>query len=147
MKERFYLVSEEALPQAITDTARARGLLESGRAASLAEALAAVGISKSTYYKYKDRVFAFTGPGEGEQADFSLNLGDEKGVLSGVLNTVAASGANVLAIHQNLPAMGSAEVSLTVAMTEDGVSVPRLAEALSAVPGVRSVRLSGLSSE
>ncbi len=140
--ERCYLVREEALPQAIVAVARVKERLSAGKA-GLAEALAEAGISRSTYYKYKDEVFAFHDLNDRETLNFTLSLGNETGVLSGVLGAVAEGGGNVLTIHQGLPELGSASVTLSVSMAGASVSAEELTARIAGVPGVLSVKLSG----
>ncbi len=141
--EHYYLVREEALPSAIAAVARVKELLNGGKA-TLAEALGACGISKSTYYKYKDEVFAFHDLGAPGTVTMTLVLGHETGVLSRVLSAIAGAGGNVLMIHQELPKLGSAEVTLTVSLERARTSAGALCEEIAGIPGVLSAKLSGI---
>ena len=141
---RYYLVSEDLLPEAIRAAARVKDLLSSGKAAGLTEAIAAAGISKSTYYKYKDGVFTFYDLGSGETVNLSLMLRNEAGVLSGVLGAVASSGGNVLTINQGLPAEGEAAVTISIGMGGAKLAVSQLVELLSGLQGVSAYRVDGI---
>ena len=66
------------------------------------EAVDAVGISRSSFYKYKDAVRPFNDMLHGRIVTIQVMLRDEPGVLSGVLNLFADTGINVLTINQKM---------------------------------------------
>ena len=59
MGKRYYIVAEEALPEIIRKAAQAGRMLRLGEAKTVGEAAAAVGISRSAFYKYRDAVQPF----------------------------------------------------------------------------------------
>ena len=67
---KFYVVSGDILPDVLEQVMQARILLQSGKAKRISEAVKMVGISRGTYYKYKDAVFAFNA----EQSNRKLRL-------------------------------------------------------------------------
>ena len=107
----------------------------------VSEAVRRVGISRSTYYKYKDHVFE---PGEttgGRKAVLELMLDHQPGVLSAVLSRLFGAGANILTITQSLPVLGKASVTLTIDVEGVSRGIGALVSALEKVGGVDSVRL------
>ena len=54
---KFYMVKKKALPEILLKVAEANVLLNRGKAKTIKEAIDAVGISRSSYYKYKDDIF------------------------------------------------------------------------------------------
>ena len=56
---KYYVVSGDILPDVLEQVMQARILLQSGKAKRISEAVKMVGISRGTYYKYKDAVFSF----------------------------------------------------------------------------------------
>ena len=54
---KFYMVKKKALPEILLKVAEANALLNRGKARTIKEAIDAVGISRSSYYKYKDDIF------------------------------------------------------------------------------------------
>ena len=58
-EERFFLVKNDVLPEAMKKTIEVKELLEGGRAKTIHEAVNTVGLSRSAYYKYKDSVYPF----------------------------------------------------------------------------------------
>ena len=56
---KYYVVSSDILPDVLEKVIEARNLLQSGKVKRISEAVKAVGVSRGTYYKYKDAVFSF----------------------------------------------------------------------------------------
>lgn len=56
---KFFVVSSDILPEVLEKVIEARTLLISGKAKRISEAVKEVGISRGTFYKYKDAVFSF----------------------------------------------------------------------------------------
>ncbi|MDF0726780.1 ACT domain-containing protein [Cytobacillus sp. S13-E01] len=122
LDEKFYLVREDVLPEAIKKTLEAKELLERGKANSVADAAQLVDLSRSAYYKYRDTVFPFHTVVKERIISLFFHLEDRSGTLSQLLGVVAASGCNVLTIHQTIPLRGKANVTLslnTAGMTEE----------------------------
>jgi chorismate mutase len=110
---RYYLVNAEMLPEIFLKVVEAKELLKTGEAATVAEAVGSVGISRSAFYKYKDAVSPFQDLKRGQIATFQFLLRDHMGVLSAVLAIFAHSGANILTINQSIPINGTANVTVT----------------------------------
>ena len=83
-----------------------RRWLESERVSTVQEATDRVGISRSSFYKYKDDVFPFHDNAKGKTITFMIQMDDEPGLLSDVLHIVADYQANILTIHQSIPING-----------------------------------------
>ena len=101
--EKYYIVDSTILPDVLDKVIEARSLLQNGEVKQVSEAVKRVGISRGTYYKYKDYVFL---PAQGmseRKAVISLMLHHDKGILSEVLNTMSSVNANILTINQNSP--------------------------------------------
>lgn len=113
MKPRYYIVEERALPEVFIKVTEAKQLLASGKAKTIADAAAKVGISRSAFYKYKDLISPFYEMAGGRVLTFQIVLEDIPGVLSGVLRHFAKSGSNILTINQSIPVNGRAQVSIT----------------------------------
>jgi len=135
----FYIVEESALPLVMVKVVEAKRLLESGREKTMQSAAAAVGISRSAVYKYKDLVFPFYENTHGKTVTLALGLDNVPGLLSRVLNAVADSGANILTINQNIPLNNMANVTITLEMGD--CSVGELVRSLEAMEGVRGLKI------
>lgn len=141
MPDNYLIIHKSVLPDYYEKVLEARRLLESGKVREISEAVRRVGISRSTYYKYKDYVFE---PGEvtgGRKAVLELMLEHQPGVLSAVLSRLFGAGANILTITQSLPVLGKASVTLSIDVSGVSRGIGALVSALEAVGGVSSVRL------
>ena len=141
MKSDYLIVHKKVLPDYFEKVVAARELLRRGKIREVSEAARTVGISRSTYYKYKDYVFM---PSEGnacKKAVISLILSHEKGILSRVLNMMSALGANILTIMQNPPIGDRASVVISMDITGLETSVNGVLEALHSADGVEKAGL------
>ncbi len=132
----YYLVEASALPEVFVRVTQARELLETGQAATVAEASAMAGISRSAYYKYKDSVLPFRDMGRGRIVTFQLLIRDTMGSLSAVLGQFSASGANILTINQSIPSGGAAPVTVTADTASLEEDTEALLARISALEGV-----------
>ena len=78
------------------------------------EAAEQPGISRSSFYKYKDDIFPFHEEARGKTITFIIQMDDEPGILSVVLQTIARFHGNILTIHQSIPINGVATLTLSV---------------------------------
>jgi len=138
-ERRFYLVQEDLLPDVMIKTVLAKELLLRGEATTVNEAVEKVELSRSAFYKYKDGVFPFYQWSPGMTVTLALVLEHRSGVLSAVLNTMAAARANILTINQSIPVYGLANVTVTfeTAGMKDGGD--DITARLGALDGVREV--------
>ena len=138
---KFYVVSSDILPDVLEQVMKARILLQSGKAKRISEAVKMVGISRGTYYKYKDAVFSFNAEQSNRKGIISMILRNEKGALSKVLSLVSIKQANVLAINQTIPINGIANVTLTLDISELEISIQSLLSLIESMPMVEKAEL------
>ena len=141
MLKDYLIVEKSALPDYFLKVVEARRLLESGACQQVSGACEQVGISRSTYYKYKDKVIEPTRLTVGRKAVLMLMLDHESGVLSKVLNRLTGFAVNILTITQSLPIHDRASVTISMDISELSDTLDAMLEALSQVPGVESLRL------
>ena len=113
-KMQYYVLKEKAVPEVLLKVVGAKRLIDSGKIASVQEATESVGISRSSFYKYKDDIFPFHEEARGKTITFIIQMDDEPGLLSGVLKSIAEFHANILTIHQSIPINGVATLTLSV---------------------------------
>ncbi len=130
---KYYVVSSEILPDVLEKVIEARNLLQSGKVKRISEAVKQVGVSRGTYYKYKDAVFSFDQEQSRRRAVITMVISSEGGSLSKVLNLVAAKGANVLAINQTIPINGIHTLSLTLDISDLEVSMDTFMELMNSL--------------
>jgi chorismate mutase len=100
-----------------------------------------VGISRSTYYKYKDYIFEPNDLTGSRKAVFSMMLDHEPGVLSGLLKCLSDLGASVLTITQSLPIHNKASVTISIDITNVKENADVLPKRLSSLPGLDNLKM------
>ena len=141
MLGEYLIVEKSALPDYFLKVVEARRLLESGLSQQVSSVCEQVGISRSTYYKYKDKVIEPTRLTVGRKAVLLLMLDHESGVLSKVLNRLTGFAVNILTITQSLPIHDRASVTISMDISELSDTLDAMLDTLSQVPGVESLRL------
>ncbi len=141
MDNKYIIVDKTILPDCYEKVIEARTLLSGGQYRDVSEAVKAVGISRSTYYKYKDFVFAPNDFEAYRKATFSLNLLHETGKLGEVLGFLSGAGANILTITQNLPINGKAHIVISVDYTNATMSIDDMIKDLSKMKGASGTKL------
>lgn len=138
---KYFIVDSDILPDVLVKVVEARDLIRNGRARRITVASKMVGISRGTYYKYKDKIFA-PGIGLGDRkAVISLKLKHLSGVLSQVLDQMSTVKANIITLNQNIPIHDIASVVISFDMAEMKVSIEDLLKKLEQLEGVNGVRL------
>lgn len=143
MKERYYLVREDILPEAVVKTMQVKQLLATGEVKTVHEAAERVGLSRSAFYKYKDGIHLVNQLEKERIVTISIDLEHESGMLSQVLSLVAACGGNVLTIHQSLPLQGRANVVISVEISHVTEEIGEMLNQLENLHGVKRTRLIG----
>ena len=113
-KSKYFVVKQKAVPEVLLKVVEAKKLLESERVITVQEATDRVGISRSSFYKYKDDIFPFYDNAKGKTITLVMQMDDEPGLLSDLLHIVAVYHANILTIHQSIPNNGIASLTLSV---------------------------------
>lgn len=140
-KTNYFVLKKKAVPEVLLKVVEAKKLLETQRAESVQEAADIVGISRSSFYKYKDDIFPFHDNAKGKTITMVIQLDDEPGLLSLVLKIVADFHANILTIHQSIPVNGVASLSLSVDVLPDTKNVSQMVENIEQQVGVHWLKL------
>lgn len=143
MKEtaKYFVVTQKAVPEVLLKVVEAKRLLESEKVPTVQEAVDAVGISRSSFYKYKDDIFQFHDNAQGTTITLIFQMDDEPGLLSDVLKTIAEYHANILTIHQSIPISGIASLSLSVQVLQNTGDISRMIEQMENQKGVHHVKI------
>ena len=139
--ENYLLIHRSILPDYFDKVIEARHMLASGEAKDVSQAVRMVGISRSTYYKYKDYILEPTELSVGKRAVISVMLSHEPGILSALLSQISSAGASVLTITQSLPIRGQANVTVSLDVGNMSQSVNELMGKLGKCPGVEKLKL------
>lgn len=140
-KVQYYVVRKKAVPEVLLKVVTAKKMLDSGKVETVQDATEAVGISRSSFYKYKDDIFPFHDNSKGMTITFTVQMDDETGLLSDVLKTVAQYRANILTIHQSIPINGVASLSISVQVLESTGDVSEMVANIEQQNGVHYVKI------
>ena len=140
-KKKYFVVRERAVPEVLLKVVQAKRLLDSGRAQTVQDAAEQTGISRSSFYKYKDDIFPFRENVKGKTITFVLSMDDEPGLLSLVLKKVAEFKANILTIHQTIPVNGIASLTLSVDILPTTGDSSEMIEQIERLKGVRYLKI------
>ena len=137
----YFVVKQKALPEVLLKVVEAKRLIESERAVSVQEATERVGISRSSFYKYKDDIFPFHDTAAGRTITLTFQMDDEPGLLSDVLKIIATFGANILTIHQSIPINGVASLTISVQILPTTADVSLMVDEMEKQKGVHYVKI------
>ena len=140
-KTSFFVLREKAVPEVLLKVVEAKRLLDSGKVESVQDATEAVGISRSSFYKYKDDIFPFHETTKGKTITMVIQMDDEPGLLSGVLKTIADFHANILTIHQSIPVNGIASLSLSIDVFPTTGNVEDMKNSIESVQGIHYAKI------
>ena len=142
-KKKYYVVTGKAVPEVLLKVVEAKKLLDAEKVLTVQEATDQVGISRSSFYKYKDDIFPFHETAKGKTITMVIQLDDEPGLLSIVLKTVAEFHANILTIHQSIPINGIASLTLSVDVLPETGDVTQMVASIEEQTGIHYVKILG----
>ena len=139
-KTKYYVIKEKAVPEVLLKVIEAKRLMDM-QELTVQQATEKAGISRSSFYKYKDDILPFHDNAKGKTITFILQMDDEPGLLSDLLHIVAVYHANILTIHQSIPVNGVATLTLSVEVLESTGNVSRMVEDMEEKHGVHYVKI------
>ena len=134
-KSKYFVVKQKAVPEVLLKVVEAKRLLESERALTVQDATERVGLSRSSFYKYKDDIFPFYDNTKGKTVTFVVQMDDEQ------LHIVAVYKANILTIHQSIPVNGVATLTLSVEVKSNTGNVSKMVEEIEEQQGIHYVKI------
>ena len=143
INDRYYLVRQDILPEALVKTMQVKEMLAQGQARTIHEAVDKAGLSRSAFYKYKDGIFPLSMLERERIVTISMDLENRSGILSKVLGLIAGLEGNVLTIHQSIPLQGMANVVISVDTSLMGEQFVTFIETLRGHDGVKRVSIVG----
>jgi chorismate mutase len=140
-KRKYLLVDSAVLPDYFEKVIEAKELLSSGKETNVSVAARTVGISRSTFYKYKDFVFPAESHAELRKAVFSFMLSHKSGILGEVLRMLSEHGANILTLSQSMPLHDTAHVTLSLELSATAPDAQDFIPLINDIQGVSGARL------
>lgn len=144
MKGKYLIVDKSILPDYFEKVIEVRNLLRDGKFQNVSEAVKEVGISRSTYYKYKDFIFSPSDSSIGRKALISIMLEDKKGALSEILNFFYSLECNIITINQNIPINEVASIIISMDISDTKIPIEEILTSLKNISYVVSARLVAL---
>ena len=142
-KTSYFVLKEKAVPDVLLRVVEAKRLLESEKVASVQEAAERVGISRSSFYKYKDDIFPFHETTKGKTITMVIQMDDEPGILSNVLRAIAENHGNILTIHQSIPISGIATLTLSVQILQGEGDAEAMVDDIEQMEGIHYLKILG----
>lgn len=136
----FLVVNSKVLPAVYKNVLKAKTLLAEGKAPNASQAVKAVGISRSAFYKYKDYVFEYQSDTNNRTIHLNAVLYDRAGVFSAMTTMLYKRGVNIITVNQSMPTNGTATVSLTISIGAIKISLDELLQEMRSVEGIISVK-------
>lgn len=133
----YLLVDASVLPEVFTKVIEVKKILGKGKVKTVNEAVKEVGMSRSAYYKYKDFIFPFYETSRGRVITLFFVVEDFSGILSSIINKIAAAKANIITINQNVPINGLADVTISIETNGMVTDIKDLMENIGLIDGVR----------
>ena len=137
--KNLIIVDSRVLPSVFAKVLEIKKMIKTGRAKTVTEAAAEVGISRSAFYKYKDCVFPFHDM-KGILT-LSFELMDIAGILSQILSILAKAKCNILTINQNIPVNGMANITISLQNNDEDFEVERFLKKFDKIEGVQNVHV------
>ena len=137
----YFVVKKRALPEVLLKVVEVNRLLDTQKAVSVQDAVDQVGISRSSYYKYKEDIFPFHDSSQGTILNLYCQINDEPGLLSELLKIVADFKANILTIHQAIPVNGIASLSLSIQILDTTGDISNMVLEMESRAGVHNVKV------
>lgn len=142
-KDKFYLVQEDILPEAIKKTIKVKEILKLGEAKTINEAVERMDLSRSAYYKYKDYVFPFYEIAQGKIVSITVSMSNDPGMLSSILRVIADSNGSILTINQDIPLQGIANVTIAFETKDLSTSLEECLDNIRSIRGILKVEILG----
>ncbi|KIR02690.1 ACT-domain-containing protein, predicted allosteric regulator of homoserine dehydrogenase [Lachnospiraceae bacterium TWA4] len=140
-ENKYYIVKKKAIPEVLRKVVDAKRLLKSDASMTVQEAIDQVGISRSSFYKYKDDIMPFRENMKGMTVTFMIVMDDIPGLLSTVLKLVAEYHANVLTILQAIPVNGIASLTISIEVLPTTREVADLVSQIEQLEGIHELKL------
>ena len=141
--KEFYIVDKRILPKSIQNVIKVNNLILKTKMSKYS-AIKKVGISRSTYYKYKDFIKPFYEGGEDRIYSLHLSLKDRVGILSDVLDVIAREKISILTVVQNMAVDGVAKSTILIKLSESmQKKIDKIISKIGNVEGIAEIRITG----
>ena len=142
-KTKYYVLKKKAVPEVLLKVVEVKRLLAAERALTIQEATERIGISRSSFYKYKDDIFPFHENEKGQTVTMVIQMDDTPGLLAELLREAAKYRANILTIHQSIPINGIAKLTLSIEILSTTGNISEMVDEMEENEGVHYLKIVG----
>lgn len=142
-KTKYYVLNKKAVPEVLLKVVEVKHLLATQKGLTIGEASEKAGISRSSFYKYKDDIFPFHENEKGQTITMVLQMEDMPGLLAEILSEVAECRANILTIHQSIPLNGVATLTISVEVLSTTGNLSEMVAKIEEKEGVHYLKIVG----
>lgn len=136
--DEYYVIHKKVLPDYFEKVIQIKDMVVGGE--NISDACKQVGLSRSTFYKYKDYVNR-PSTKVGKRIILNFKVLDHPGSLSNILNEIASQKANILAINQEVPIHNIAFITATISILDMEMNIQELVGNLKNIKNVLDVTL------
>ena len=137
----YHLVRKDMLPDVLRKVMDVKRLIDSGEAASVNAACRSTGISRSSYYKYRNAVLAHRETKRSDLWMFVITLEPFPGALSQILQSIDAAASTIISIQQGQVLRGLTTLTITIDLLHSEQAMRNLRAAIASVHGVRQIEV------
>lgn len=137
----YFVVRTKALPEVLKKVVEVKRFLEAEKGISVAEATERAGISRSSFYKYKEDIFPFYDNSKGKTVTLVIQMIDELGFLSKICSKISEYKANILTIHQSIPVNGIATLTISIDVMAGTADISSMIKEIESMNNIQYVKI------
>lgn len=141
-EKQFYLVDFQVLPEAIKKTIRIKEIIKSGKVKTINEAIVAMDISRSAYYKYKDHVEPAADASKERGVTFFIMMQNDFSLLNKIIRKIEKDNNKMLSVNSGGALEKDIPVTISVQtkMSFEGIHI--VGDSIKRIKGVKQVIIS-----
>ena len=140
MSKEYFIVNKELLPKCFEKVVEAKELLERSND-NISTVCKKCGISRSTFYKYQDKVFSYKKENQTRKLVLSLTLVHKTGALSKVCDALSKLNVSIITISQSIPLKDIAPVMVSLDITNLDESIDDFKNELKKINEIKELRV------
>ncbi|MDO4170480.1 MAG: ACT domain-containing protein [Lachnospiraceae bacterium] len=137
----YYVIRKKAVPEVLLKVVEVQKILDADPKKTVQMATSEAGISRSSYYKYKEDIFPFHDSRQGRNITCVIEIRDCPGIISTILNIFAKYQTNILTIHQSIPINGVGILTLSVDILSITTDVSAMLNEVESLDRIISVKI------
>ena len=139
MSKEFLIVEKSLLPKCFEKVVEAKEMLNNNE--SITIICKKCGMSRSTFYKYQDKVFPYKEGIHERKLVLSLDLFHKTGALSKDCDALSKVGISIITISQAVPLKGIAPVMVSLDISEMDMSLDDFKKYLREISEIKELRI------